>query len=320
MGNGHCCCSNSRTDPVGTFLIAFSNSKKFVMKNSFVESHKNFLKQVGDETLLYKVVSFENFLKMLDGNYLHFNRVDNYTDDKNDSAQPKLEKLMNEKLYFEKDPNFTLRNYYEECRRRSYACCFSLDVPKADQWKKYGGKEPKKAVCLVINFGKLKFLLNETFRKASLVRDNIILHNYAIGKNLLCLHLDDIGNIIRQYRADNITQILHLNYGLVNYGDFMNDLISPVVRPNPIEYLHFKDNSYKETDGRELRISLSAIGMGRIQLPDGRLFDFSESIQFEFNLDQALSCGAISHFEIADKAFLPELTEKMKGRKIVFEG
>ena len=136
----------------------FINSKKFVIKNSLIESHKNFLKQVGDETLLYKVVSFENFLKMLYENYLYFNKVDNYADDKNDSAQPEREKLMNQQLYFEKDPNFTLRNYYD-------------------------------------------------------------------GKDLLCLHLDDQGNIIKEYRADNIVQIFHLNYGVVNYGDFANDIM-----------------------------------------------------------------------------------------------
>jgi hypothetical protein len=287
------------------------------MKNSLIESHKNFLKQVGDETLLYKVVSFENFLKMIDGNYLHFNKVDNYTDDKNDSAQPEQEKLMNQKLYFEKDPNFTLRNYYEECRKRSYACCFSLDVPKAGHWKEYGGKEPEKAVCLVMNFGKLKALLNETFINSGLATNSgIILPNQALGKDLLCLHLDDQGNIIKEYRADNIVQIFHLNYGVVNYGDFANDIIFPNVKPNPIEYVHFKDNRYKKEN--ELRVSLSAIGMGKIKLPDGQLFDFPKSIPFEFNLNQALSCGAISHIEIADKTFLPELAEKMNGAKLIF--
>jgi len=94
----------------------FINYKKLVMKYSCVESHKNLLKQVSDETLLYKVISFENFVKMLDGNYLHFNKVDNYADD-NDSAQPEQERLINQQSYFEKDPNFTLRNYYEECRK-----------------------------------------------------------------------------------------------------------------------------------------------------------------------------------------------------------
>lgn len=274
------------------------NSKN--MENSFVESHKMFLKRVDDETALYKVVSFGNFLKMLEGNYLHFNRVDGYTDDKNDSAQPERERLMNQKLYFEKDPNFTLRNYYEGCRKRSYACCFSLNVPKADHWKESGGKESQKAICLVMNFGKLKFLLNETFRNARLVAgNNIILHNQMAGRDLLCLHLDGRGNVAKEYRHDNAVQIFHLNYGVVGYGDFANDIISPDAKPNPIEYLYFKDNKYKKE--KELRISLSAIGMGIIQLPNGQLFDFSNSLSFGFNFDQAVSCGAISHIKIAEK-------------------
>jgi len=249
----------------------FKQEKNNCMRNSFVESHKNLLEQVSDETMLYKIVSFENFCKMLEGNYLHFNRVDNYIDDKNDSNQPEQERLMNEKFFFEKDPNFTLRNYYEGCRKRSYACCFSLDIPKADHWKEYGGKEPEKAVCLVMNFGKLKSLLN----------------------------------------------IFHLNYGVVKYGSFVNDIISHTIRPNPIEYVYFKDSKYKKE--RELRISLSALGIGRIQISDGQLFDFPDSIAFGFNLNQALNFGAISHIEIADKDFLPELSKAMEDKRVVLK-
>jgi hypothetical protein len=278
------------------------------------------LKQVDGETLIYKVVSFKNFIKMLEENHLHFNRVDNYTDDKNDAAQPEQEKLLNQKIYFEKDPNFSLENYYKECRKRSYACCFSLEIPKVNQWKEYGGEEPEKAICLVMNFGKLKSLLDETFINCGLLINNgIILNNHAAGKNILHLHLDAQNNVIKKYRADNIVEIFHLNYGMVNYGDFVNDIISPEVRPNPIEYLYFKDSSYKEKDGQELRISLSAIGMGKFQIQNGQLFDFPKSIPFDFNLNQALSCGAISHIEIADKNFLPELAEKMNDIKLIFD-
>lgn len=284
------------------------------MRNSFVESHKNFLEQVSDETLLYKMVSFENFSKMLEGNYLHFNRVDNYIDDKNDSNQPEQERLRNEKIFFEKDPNFTLRNYYEGYRKRSYACCFSLDIPKADHWKEYGGKEPEKAVCLVMNFGKLKSLLNKTFEEARLVTNGgIVLHNHALGKNLRCFHLDEHEQVIGEFVADNMIQIFHLNYGVVKYGSFVNDIISHTIRPNPIEYVYFKDSKYKKES--EMRISLSAIGMGRIQISDDQLFDFPDSIAFGFNLNQAFNFGAISHIEIADKNFLPELSKVMKGKK-----
>ena len=268
------------------------------MQNSFVESHKNLLMQPDDTTLLYKVISFENFIKMLEGSYLHFNRVDNYTDDEDDSNQPEQERLINEKLFFEKDPNFTLRHYYEECRKRSYACCFSLDVPMATQWHQDGVVEQKKAVCLVMNFGKLKSLLNRTFKNFGLLTNSgIILQNHAQG----------------------IGQIFYLNYGLVKYGNFAKDFISPNIRPNPVEYLHFKDNGYMEKDGKELRISLFAIGIGKIVLPSGQLFDFPKSIPFEFNLNQALSCGAISHIEIADKNFLPELSKVLEEKKVVLK-
>jgi len=150
-----------------------------------------------------------------------------------------------------------------------------------------------------MNFGKLKSLLNETFINFGLVTNSgIILPNHALG-------------------ADKIFQIFHLNYGMVNYGDFTNDIIFLGVKTkNPIEYVYFKDNKYKKEN--ELRVSLSAIGIGRIKLSDGQLFDFPKSISFKFNLNQALSRGAISHIEIADKAFLPELAAKMNGAKLIF--
>jgi hypothetical protein len=50
--------------------------------------------------------------------------------------------------------------------------------------------------------------------------------------------------------------------------------------------------------------------MGKIKLLDGQLFDFPKSIPFEFNLNQALSCGAIAHIEIADKTFCQNLLKK----------
>lgn len=266
-----------------------------IMSRSLVESHKNLLKQIDDETLLYKVVPFEFFLKMLERNYLYFTRVDTYVDDKKDSDQPEQERLRNEQIYFEKDPDFTLRKYYEECRRRTYACCFSLDVPNEGHWKRYGGEESEKAVCLVMNFGKLKLLLNDTFERARLVIDN---------------------SIVLENHADGFSQIFHLNYGVVKYGDFANDVVSVGAWPNPLEYAYFKDENYREEN--ELRISLSAVGMGKIILPYGKLLNFPESIRLEFSFDRAVSCGALSHIEISNQNFAQEFAEKMNGRKLFF--
>jgi hypothetical protein len=169
-----------------------------------------------------------------------------------------------------------------------------------------------------MNFGKLKSLLNKTFEEAPLVTNGgIVLHNHALGKNLRCFHLDDHGQVIGEFIADNMVQIFHLNYGVVKYVSFVNDIISHTIRPNPIEYVYFKDSKYKKE--RELRISLSALGISRIQISDGQIFDFPDSIAFGFNINQALNFGAISHIEIADKDFLPELSKAMEDKRVVLK-
>lgn len=55
----------------------------------FIEPHRELLSQPSDDTMLWKVMSLENFGKSLAGNYLHFNRIDQYAGDGFDGDQPR---------------------------------------------------------------------------------------------------------------------------------------------------------------------------------------------------------------------------------------
>jgi hypothetical protein len=101
-----------------------------------VEPHAPLLNVPHDGQLLYKVMTIENLLRSVSGNYLHFNRVDSYADfpssdphaDPNDGRQLPKDQLANSRVRFEKAPNFTVGDYYDKSRARTYACCFSLGI------------------------------------------------------------------------------------------------------------------------------------------------------------------------------------------------
>ena len=63
--------------------------------------------------------------------------------------------------------------------------------------------------------------------------------------------------------------------------------------PNPIEYTFVKDKE-KYADERELRISLSALGIGHFVLDDGSEIAFPPSLQLDFNYRDAFASGTVA--------------------------
>jgi len=128
-----------------------------------VEPHAPLLTIPHDGQLLYKVMTMENLIRSVDGNYLHFNRVDSYGDlsgsnplvDSNDGRQLPKDEAVNSRISFEKAPNFTAADYYNKSRSRTYACCFSMENSNYI-WKHYGNGSTKGKVCLVFEFSKLR--------------------------------------------------------------------------------------------------------------------------------------------------------------------
>jgi hypothetical protein len=62
--------------------------------------------------------------------------------------------------------------------------------------------------------------------------------------------------------------------------------------PNPIEYAHLKSATLYSKE-KELRVTLSALGMGHFVLNDGSVMDFPVSLQVPFDFRRALTNGAI---------------------------
>ena len=128
-----------------------------------IEPHAPLLNVPHDGQLLYKVMTMENLIRSVDGNYLHFNRVDSYGDlsgsnplvDSNDGRQLPKDEAVNSRISFEKAPNFTAADYYNKSRSRTYACCFSMENSNYI-WKHYGNGSTKGKVCLVFEFSKLR--------------------------------------------------------------------------------------------------------------------------------------------------------------------
>lgn len=230
----------------------------------YIEPHAGLLDVPDDEHHLYKIITIENLMKSILGEYLYFNRVDSYCDfkgaDPNDGEQLPKDREGNANSPFEKAPSFTAETYYDNSRHRTYACCFSLE--NTDYiWKNYGRGGKKGKLCLVFKFSKLKETLNK--------------------------ELSNGGLLIGEERCN---QIFDINYGIIKYVNKSKEQINLEYSPNPIEYCYMKDHRFKHE--RELRISLSTLGIGSYVLQHSQL-DFPSSLFVRFDFKQAIKDGTI---------------------------
>ena len=179
-----------------------------------------------------------------------------------DGEQLTQDRQKNAAQSFANAPDWSLADYYDQSRARTYACCFALqDSPFL--WNNYGNHNKRGKVCLVFNFGKLRAILNKALSSS----------NARI----------DYGGVLCQ-------QIFNLNYGSVKYIDRRTFQANITRYPNPIEYTFLKDESFSSES--ELRVSLSAVGVGRFVLDNGSEFQFPRSIQAPFHF-QAAGDGTI---------------------------
>ncbi|HVE44938.1 MAG TPA: DUF2971 domain-containing protein [Gammaproteobacteria bacterium] len=261
-------------------------------RDTHIEPHAYILKKPDEETLLYKITSSDNFFKMLKDNYLYFKRVNTYTDDTRDSDQPDKDKEASEKSKFENAPEYTARHYYDSCRSKTYACCFSTENT-SHIWEHYGDNDSN-AICLVFDCYKLINFLNNYFDEARLI-----------------------------YNNERLINFFFINYGLVTYGDFNNAFLTQHL-PNPIEYVYFKDEKFAKE--KEFRISLSCLGKRKYRLPDGTKFNFPESLILEFDFVKAIQMKIIQQIIVSHKCTDKEMINtqlnnlfKDKGITIIFK-
>lgn len=233
-----------------------------------VEPHAPLLTIPPDGQLLYKILSVENLLRSIIGNYIHFNRVDSYADfpgaDPHDVQQLPKDQQGNSSTRFEKAPDFSAANYYDQSRARTYACCFSLENSDFI-WDNYANSSERGKVCVVFEFKKLRAALNKTLQP---------------------------GNAALEYCGNQCHQIFSVNYGVVEYVEWDNHQANVEHLPNPIRYTYLK-NKKQFSEEKELRISLSAIGIGQFALRDGSTMQFPSSLQLAFDFQSAIADGTI---------------------------
>jgi hypothetical protein len=232
-----------------------------------VEPHAAMLIAPPDGQLLYKMMTVENLLRSISGRYLHFNRVDSYADfpgaDAHDGQQLPRDQPGNAAAKFAKAPDFSAANYYDQSRARTYACCFSLEDSEFI-WKNYANGSPKGKVCLVFDFAKLRATLNRTLQP---------------------------GNAALEYKGNRCRQVFSVNYGIVEYVQWDAHQANAARLPNPLIYTYLKDQKF--FDEKELRVSLSTLGIGQFVLNDGSMIDFPSSLQTGFDYGTAMADGTI---------------------------
>ena len=231
-----------------------------------IEPHALLLAAPPPGQRLYKLMSVENLIRSIEGGYLHFNRVDHYTDfklaDVHDGAELPLDRPDNQAATFEKAPTFSLSDYYAQARGRTYACCFSLENSE-HIWASYGTGSTMGQVGLEIDFDRMRQRINGGLIDGALFAG-----------------------------PERCRQIFSLNYGLAEYVDRAAHRANAGRAVNPIQYAYLKDVTY-ETE-RELRVTLSALGVGRFVLADGRELQFPPSLQLAFDFRASIADGTIT--------------------------
>lgn len=232
-----------------------------------IQPHASLLTVPPEGQLLYKIMTINNLLRSISGSYLHFNRVNSYTDftaaDPHDGQQFPKDLQSNAKARFQKAPEFSAAHYYDQSRARTYACCLFLENSDFI-WKNYVGSSVERKVCIVFEFGKLRTTLNQVLQP---------------------------GNAVLEANGNRCHQIFSVNYGVVEYVEWDRHQANEARLPNPIKYTYLKDRMFSEE--KEVRVSLSALGIGKFVLNDGSTIDFPPSLHVAFDFRRAISDGTI---------------------------
>lgn len=238
-----------------------------------VEPHRLLLDQPPIGQLVYKVMSTENFARCVEGKYLYFNRVDSYKDfpnaDAHDGEEFPADRERSQLVGFQKAPEFTISHYYRQSRERTYACCLSMEN-SAFIWSEYGTGGARGKIGLTFDFDKLRAMLNRNIQQA-------IDHDLLMCGDIKC------------------HQIFSINYGLVRYVDRENHTAIDTHLVNPMTYIFLKDQRFKEEI--ELRISMSALGIGHFAIHGGQRLQFSAGLPVHFDFREAFETGVIKRLD-----------------------
>jgi hypothetical protein len=235
---------------------------------------------------LYKVMKLEHAISSIEGNYLHFNRVDGYRDfpgaDTEDGAQLPQDASVNAATAFEKSPDFSLSDYYIRARGRTYASCFAASNSEYI-WDNYGAGGSRGKVGLVFDAEKLRARINQTVAGETSA--------LMVGGNR-CL------------------QLFSVNSAMVEYVDRSSARENLETFANPIRYTFIKDQAFEKEE--EYRIALSAFGMGHFAMADGSILVFPPDLQLAFNFRDAIGGGTIEAILLSPDADVPALEHSLR--------
>lgn len=258
-----------------------------------VEPHAGLLKQPSDDQQLFKIVKVSDFIRSVSSSYLHFQRVDSYKDfptaDAYDGEQPAKDRAVNASVAFEKTPDYSAADYYDNCRARTYACSFSL-INSRLIWERYGVGDPVGKICIVFNFGKLKSVLNQTV-------GNVPGHSVLMVGNIQC------------------KQFFHINYGMIEYVDISAIQTNIDRLANPIVYAYMKDNDQFSGES-ELQITMATLGIGNFVLSDNTVINFPPSMQLSFDFRRAYANGTVAHLISQNDEVARHLARELEKLKI----
>ena len=244
----------------------------------------------------HRILGVRQLLCSVARNYLHFQRVDSYKDfpraDAQDGEQPTRDRIVNEGIAFEKTPNYSVADYYDNCRARSYACSFSLSNSPLI-WERYGADDPIGKVCLVFDFGKLRSVLNRRIGNAP-------------GQSALIVG------------SSQCKQIFHINYGLIDYVNLSAVQTNLEQLANPIVYSYMKDRD-RFGGENELRITLATLGLGNFALADNSIINFPPSMQLLFDFRTACADRTIARLICQKVEVARHLTQELSKFKILVE-
>lgn len=234
---------------------------------------------------LYKVMKLEHAVSSIEGGYLHFNRVDGYRDfpgaDAEDGAQLPRDRSVNAMKTFEKRPDFSIADYYDMARSRTYASCFAArNTPHI--WENYGtGGSP----------GKIAFLFDAEKLRARI--------NQTVAGEASALMVG----------GQRCLQLFSVNSAMVEYVDRSSARENLEAFANPVRYTFIKDRAFASED--EFRIALSAFGMGQFRMTDGTLLTFPPNLQLAFDFKDAMSDGTIEGILLSPDADVSALQDAL---------
>ena len=252
------------------------------------EPHAPLLSQPSGDAHLYKIMKAGDLVRSVEQGYLHFQRVDKYKDfpnaDARDGEQLPLDRAINAGITFENAPHYSAADYYDSCRARTYASSFSLENSPLI-WERYGNGDPFGKVGVAFDLGKLRAVLNET-----------------VG--------NEPGSSALMVNGIQCRQIFNINYGLVEYVDACAAPRIEERLPNPIIYSYMKDAN-EFAGEREMRVTLSTLGIGDFALADGTKIVFPESTQLGFDFRRAIHDGTITQLLCPNAELAGRLSDEL---------